>query len=645
MVSQNKEKPEVHRSSGPAVDRHSAPGLSLSAKQSGRLAARSLLLDAFEQFKSGRSDRAMLAAFVYAFDGGLVDLPGWTRPLIKSLSVKNLKRWLADRRAGRNTSLTGARRNGGTTIFDRSREAADWLIGAHIERPHLSFTQLGLLLAVEFPAGLPDQSGLLMPRPSVKTVERFIKRWESDPMNRLAMTSLVDPDRYRASMRFAGGDASAGIVRLNQRWQIDASPADVMCLDGRHSIYVVIDVFSRRMMALVSPTPRTAAALLLIKRACVAWGCPEVLVTDNGSDFKSLHFVDAIRRLSVQLVATAPYSPEKKAFVERGIGTIQRGFMAMQPGFKGHNVAQAAQIRARHAFAARRGETDDALFSVALTGGDLQDRLDAWLTNVYALTPHRGIGTTPQVRALQGAEAHPPRFAQESAIGVLLMPPPKDGLTRIVTKKGVSVGGLDYWFDGLLTGQRVQVRLDPDELGQIYLYTDTDPWVFLGVAQNPDVMGIDRAALTARVRASQDNMVRDHRAEQRKQRRAADLPAVVSRLSGATLAPPASADGPPDRVEIAIADAIEGVKPKRVVKPVTEEEREDHKRFVEEFNAAREQRKAEETPRVRYARWKELGALIRSGAEISSDSRRWHDTYSKTPECLGRQLVEESFGQ
>jgi putative transposase len=631
-------------------DQRLAPAVAgFKSRQAERFAARSLLLAAFDRFKDGAADRAMIVPFLDAFRSGLVDLPAWARARLSRVGRRTLEEWLAARRAGRAQVLAGADRQGRKTVIECSGEAADWLVGAMIDQPHLSRAQLAQLLAVEFEGGVPDDNGLLMPVPGERAIGRFVARWLDDPLNRQTMVSLTDPDRWKSHYRFAGGDASAGIVRLNQRWQIDASPADAMCTDGRYSIYVVIDIWSRRMMALVSRTPKTVAALLLIKRACVAWGVPEVLVTDNGSDFASFHFVDAVLRLGIQLVPAPPYTPEKKAFIERGIGTVQRGLMAMLPGFKGHNVAQASQIRARRSFSNRLGESDDALFSVSLSGGELQERLDAWLANVYARTPHRGIGTTPELRALLGAEAHPPKFANEAAIGMLLMAPPSDGPTRIVTKKGVAVAGLDYWCDRLLTGQRVQVRLDPADLGQVYLYTDTNPWAFLGIAQNPDVAGIDRAELTARVRAAQDDLVRGHRSNLRALRRKTDLPAVVERLIGLPPAQiPAPADAAqhdtPDLVEAAIAAAADGARPKRTTKPVTEEEAAEHQAFVADFRTAREQRQLEETAEDRYARWKKLGELVAAGGAISPDSREWFDVYATTPECKGRRLVEEEFG-
>lgn len=620
----------------------------LKAAQAQKLSARSVLLAAFDGFKGGRSDRATLAPFVEAYHRNLVDLPDWVRPLVRKLSERTLKRWLAARRAGREEALAGEVQQGRRSTLDRSPEAADWLIGALIDQPHQPNEKFAEFLSVEFSHGVPDEQGVLMPLPSARAIGRFLDKWKNDPLNRQTLVMLSDPDRYKSHYRFAGGNMSAGIERLNQRWQIDASPSDALCIDGRYSIYVVIDLYSRRMMGLVTRTPRTTASLLLIKHACEAWGVPEVIVTDNGSDFTSLHFVDALRRLGVHHVLAPPYTPEKKAFIERGIGTVQRGLMSMLPGFAGHNVADRSRIEKRKAFAIRLGETSQELFSVALTGDVLQERLSAWLHNVYGRAPHRGLrGESPELRALQALQTQQVRFANPAAIGMLLMPPPTDGPTRVVTKKGVAVSGLDYWCDGLMVGQQVQVRLDPADYGRVYLYTDSNPWIFLGIGVNPDVAGIDRAELTGRVRAAQDEMVKRHRTELRSLKRNANLQAVVTRLIGTTPLPAANEGGThdtPDLVEAAIAAATEGARPRKTIEPASEAETIAHEAFVANFQSAREQRQLEETAEERYARWKRLAEIVAAGGEISPDSRQWFETYPTTPQWRAQRSMEEAFG-
>ena len=109
-----------------------------------------------------------------------------------------------------------------------------------------------------------------------------------------------------------------------RRRQIDASPADVMCVDGRHSVYLCVDIFSRRLIVYVSKTPRAEAVALLIRRAILAWGVPERVHTDNGSDLPP-RARNACSRARQKSSCRDPSSRRKKAISNaRIIPELQR---------------------------------------------------------------------------------------------------------------------------------------------------------------------------------------------------------------------------------------------------------------------------------------------------------------------------------
>ncbi len=616
----------------------------LKSRQAERLAARTLLLDQYAKFRGDRSDRQALDAFVIAFDQEAIDVPEWARPLLPRLSRRTLESWLAARRAGRHQELAGRWAGGRKSVFDISRELADFILGCHIEQPALSIKSLQKLLGEKFPHGVADRAGILLPLPSQTAITRFLAAWKSEARNAATLSALNDPDGYKSRYRFAVGNASGGIDRPNQRWQIDASPSDVQCLDGRYSIYVVIDVFSRRMMALVTRTPRTMASLLLVARAVALWGVPEVLVTDNGTDFTSRHFTLAIQQLGIVCVATPPYSPERKPFVERAIGTVQHRFMPYLPGYVGHSVAERKKIEARRSFAQRLGESDDKLFSVSIDAAELQRRLSAWIANHYEQDRHSGLGgRTPLQVWDESITHHPARFPDPAAVGALLMPPAQ-GEVRTVSRKGLIVDGIDYVCGGLVVGERVQVRLDPDDLGKVWVYTDTNPWRFVGIAVNADFAGLDRAEMAQRVRAEQDAITKAGAKELRRLRREAGLHDVAARMIGDIPSPsPANFEFGSNNVTHitpALAEAARAVRTRgrRQIEDSTPEEQERHRVFVADFH--REEAK-EEQPHERYARWKELKASADSGAGISDDDAHWLRIYPTTGEWKAHRMVEE----
>lgn len=158
-------------------------------------------------------------------------------------------------------------------------------------------------------------TGEIVPLPPVRSFQRFIARWKKD--HKEALSKLTDPDGFRNKMRFSGTNMNHWVKRPNQLWEIDASPADVLLMDGRYSIYAVVDIYTRRMLVTVTKTPKTLAVLALMRRAIMIWGVPEILRTDNGSDFISHEFKRSLSALAIHQDITDPFSPEQKGTVER----------------------------------------------------------------------------------------------------------------------------------------------------------------------------------------------------------------------------------------------------------------------------------------------------------------------------------------
>ena len=611
----------------PAVKR--APRAALAAfthNQATRHSARTFVLDVFHNWKGDRSDRAMLNPFVTAFNDGKIELPGWVRDQIGKVSRRTLERWLGANGRGDDEGLAGRWVTGQRGVFAQSQAAAEFIIGAHAEQPLMGMEELQGLLGTRFPQGVPDARGILLDVPSVKTVTQFVRAWRADPANAAAMLAFVDPDRSKSHHRFAAGHASAAVAVLNERWEIDASPADVLCTDGRRNLYVVVDIATRRLRALVSDTPETAASLLMIARSCQAWGVPQVIGTDNGSDFKSAHFRSTLRLLGVHHKLAPRYSPERKPFIERAIKSVQHKFMPLLPGYIGANVADRTQIRARQAFAKRLGVSDENAFAVALSSAELQELLDAWLANKYEHRPHDGLGgRTPYEVAIELSAATPPVFADPAAIGMLLMPPASGGGVRVVGKKGITVDGIDYWVERLIPGQQLQVRLDPADAGRAYLYTATDPWRFIGIGLNPELAGLNRAELAGRMRAEQAAFEREGRATLRRLAREADIHSVARHYIGKSPTLPANA-----ATNYSTAELDEAFRAANHTAP------------VERLADRRADR--EETSEERYARAKQLRALVDAGAEISADSLQWLEGYESDREFKALKLVEEATG-
>ena len=320
-------------------------------------------------------------------------------------------------RGARVAALLDARRPGRPSLIDAGmRETLEALIfglGDHLTAVHAHRT----LLARHGRA------------PNVQTVRAWLRRWRRE--NATDLLAVTNPDLDRSRHRPAGGDAAATVVRLNQLWELDSTPADVICADGkRYAIVAVIDIWSRQARVLVVPTSRATAIAALLRRCILGWGVPEAVRTDEGEDYTSHHVLGVLADLEIEHRPCLPYSPERKPHIERFLGTLTPDLFATLPGFSGHDVASAQALRSRKSFAARRGEEDAVIYGAELTAEALQERCDTWCDAVYGRRPHSGLGgTSPFARV--AAWPHPVRRVHdERALDALLAEPAGGGWCR-----------------------------------------------------------------------------------------------------------------------------------------------------------------------------------------------------------------------
>ena len=352
--------------------------------------------------------------------------------------------------------------------------------------------------------------------PAKSTIQHWLAAWRRDYAHERSAVS--DPDRHRSHRKPAGGDAAAHVLRLNQEWELDSSPADVICADGqRHAIVAAIDIWSRRTRFLVAPTSRASAIAALLRRCLLDWGVPELVRTDEGADYTSQHVVGVIAELELAHDICPPYSPDAKPFVERVIKTISHDLFANLPGFTGHNVAQAQALRARKSFAQRRGQGDVETFHVALTAEQLQAYCDTWCDDLYGREPHDGLGGLSPFERFKSWTGPVKRIDNERALDALLAPPAGGGW-RTVGKAGIRLDNLVYIAGPLggIVGERVHVRRDPADLDRIHVYLPAPgdaerPGAFLCVAEDPARTGADRMEIAAAMKRAYNDRSREAR--------------------------------------------------------------------------------------------------------------------------------------
>ncbi len=438
-----------------------------------------------------------------------IDLPKWIIQAAAqrngniSLSWPTLCRWKKAYEASGLFGLSGK--------YTRTRETS---IPEHMQ-------QFIIAMKYEFPdTDLPKIRAGLEARfdgqeiPHRASLRRFVKKWEKE--NKGLMEYRADPDKWKNKNMFAFGDASEGITRLNQLWEMDSTPGDVMLTDGRHTLIGVIDVFSRRVKLLVTPTSNSISIAALIRRGILDWGVPETIRMDNGKDYMSNLIIRVLDDLEIMPDICDPFSPEQKPFVERALGTFSHDIVELLPGYIGHSVADRKSIEARRSFAQRLMRQGGDPVEVKMTSEELQDICDRWVHAVYHQNPHSGLdGQTPTAMARDWPTPIL-RVENERALDMLLCPAPRDGGYRTITKKGVGVEGIPYISTEMSghEGQRVRVLLDATDLGTVYVYTEDRK--YLCAAINPDYKDISRAEYANLVKKRQKEVLNEGRRELKK---------------------------------------------------------------------------------------------------------------------------------
>lgn len=349
--------------------------------------------------------------------------------------------------------------------------------------------------------------------PASHVVWRWASRWRDE--NRVLLLSIHNPDEWKSRYGAAFGSASASVGRLNQLWESDATPGDIMLAEGRHTVIGMIDVWSRRAKVLVVPSSKAVAIAALLRRCLLDWGVPEVLRTDNGKDFTARHMTRVLESLEIEQDLCPPFTPEMKPHIERFFHTFSHGIVELLPGYIGHNVAQRKAIESRKSFAERLMKKGTVL-DVKLAARKFQEICGRWIESVYHQDPHGSLDGKRPAEMVRSWTAPVRRIADERALDVLLAPAPQDGGVRKVGKKGVTVNRRHYVNTALIgyEDQSVQVLLDYADVGKAYIFADSGEYVCTAV--DPDWSGISAADLASHAKHTQKKAYAEMRKEARK---------------------------------------------------------------------------------------------------------------------------------
>lgn len=362
---------------------------------------------------------------------------------------------------------------------------------------------------------------------SYDALNNFYKEWKRK--NPVLFEFSKSPDSAKNKYLAAYGKADAKATYKNQYWELDSTPADVICEDGkRYAVLAAIDIYSRRCVFHLSEKSSSYSISQLLRKAILTMGIPENVIIDNGKDYTAIHFETICLNLGINMITVPPFSGDCKPHVERLFGRLSTELFEEIPGFIGHNVAQKMELQSRKSFADKikaqeKWKAEHALktdeekkafrrawkinkenlgleIGILQSPNELQSWIDNWNIKLYEQTIHKGIEDKPILK--WNKDTTPIESIPDPRMLDLLL---GESATRKVLKKGISYDGCNYVHLDLVeyTGKYVYVMAGSD-MGYLLVYDEKmNP---ICIAQDVEHMGKDRYAVRGAKKKSQQIM-------------------------------------------------------------------------------------------------------------------------------------------
>ncbi|MXS82240.1 DDE-type integrase/transposase/recombinase [Nitrosomonas oligotropha] len=599
--------------------------------------------------------------FEQDYNSERVQVEAQVRTQYPLVSWRSVQRWVLDSEKEGVLTICDRRHVKGAKVksqIEAHPELEKAVIAILTEKNHIQSSHLVDILNH---ARIDRENGeILWPQISYSAVCRYRRKFEEN--NAQALLAETNPDAWKNKYLSSLGKLDGDVVRLNQRWEMDGTPADWEFIDGRYTASVVLDIFGRRPMIRFSKTPRTETNKQLTRAAIMKWGVPEQIKTDNGTDYVSREMRLCFEMLNIEHLLSAPFSPWEKGHVERFIKTYLHSVLEMLDNFIGHNVAERKQIEAKRTFAENLFKKN-AVVKVDMTAEEMQRLTDAWIDGVYMVKQHSSLGMPPLEKVASWAGAIR-QINSERALDILLAKPAKT--MPVITKKGIRYDKADFIHPMLplpeYCGKQAEISLDPNDLGRIIVYVGGK---FVCIAECAERTGIDRQEIAAHGRALQKEAVAQKRKEFRAAKKA--LPMSTANLVKDMLIKRAAKAGKVEilqsRVEKHETERLREAE--RAAKSMEIPERSPE---VDQMIAGLRQQRIEMNPKApviqipidatpaspldsssieqKYDLWHECDAIVKTGGELQDDRmKRFYERFPKSTgfKALHKLRHEESL--
>lgn len=606
-------------------------------------------------------------SFCHEYNLDRIDVAPWVRAEIRSVHPATLRDWIkAEHEQGIIGLIDyyGNRKDQSkietwnrTILEDGTVHApmAECIKALLLKHPHIEAKACN----EELRALLPDAI-----RVSDKSVKRYMDKWKAQNKQEFALAT--NPDDFKNRFQPAFGSRSEGINGPNQRWEIDATPADLLLVGSRHKIIGLCDVGPRRLKFYVTKTERAQDNAFAVRRALLDWGVPAhgVIVTDQGAPYKTEHFERILGDLEIDQHICNAYSGDEKPHIERGFQTLSHDLMEILPGYCGHNVSERQAIEARKSFAKRLANPDEVI-EISMTAEELQAFCDRWCES-YHDRAHSGLdGKSPN--QVMNEWPHPIRtIADERALDMLLSEAVRPGgKLPIIGKKGIRVAGGFYIHPALgeHIGEYCRAFQEPTSLGRIVvnIMNKFGVWEFLCIAEDPDRTDISRkevAMATRMIHNEHKKEMARHAREAKKKLKDVDVVTAVLEMREREAAEAKAKSNVSYLPKQTVPHITPGLSAAAEAAAALEKRLSAPAPASPDVVAAKAKIRAEversqvtnvasiqvESVRSQYKRWKKLKEALSQGEIIGEAEYQFYRNFGQSAECRAFAGMEEDLG-
>jgi len=337
----------------------------------------------------------------------------------RQYTVRTIRRWLYTYRRGGLDALKPQKRKDSGSFRCIPQVLQDKILAARQENP--------LITVALFYEELLRSGVLLRADASYYSVYRLLRKH--------GLVKVADAGPCKERKKFA-------FDQVNRLWQGDMMVGPCILVNDRKkstNLFAFIDDCSRLVPFACFEQEQDLEALKRVYvEAVVRRGIPQTVYLDNAKIYRSKLFHEALARMGTVVAHTEPYDAASKGKIERFFRTVRERFLPMA--------------------------------GTPCSIDELNMAFWQWLEEDYHRRVHSGIGMSPLDKYLSQAGCLK-LVSDPEAVRRLFL---KRETRRVNKDCTISVKGYLLEVPPELVGQRIEVRFDPGNPKEVFLYRDNE---------------------------------------------------------------------------------------------------------------------------------------------------------------------------